>query len=226
MLSQPENRIDFRRIMDMGQILLVDLSGIGTEIRELLGSFILSLLHITTLSRSNVPIEKRKRFHIFCDEAHRFLRSPIEDLIVETRKFNVSLTLAHQYLRQFDQATRDGILTAGSTIIFNVDLNDSRYLAKDLQGKVQPEDLCMFEVGEAIARIGTRVIRLKTCNQAPIPSNSPRKQIIRQSHERYYCDPNRVGEIRSKPWGPADPDTASSPQTPADSEEYRYDQFE
>jgi hypothetical protein len=71
MLSQPENRIVFREIMDTGKILLLDLSGVGTEARDLLGSFVLSLFHIATLSRSKESSsERRKPFHIYCDEAH------------------------------------------------------------------------------------------------------------------------------------------------------------
>jgi hypothetical protein len=111
MLSQPESRINFREIMDTGKILLIDLADIGSDVRELLGSFILSLLHITALSRSDTAIEQRKLFHIFCDEAHRFLNASFEDLIAENRKFAVSLTLAHQYLEQFNKATRDAIDT-------------------------------------------------------------------------------------------------------------------
>ena len=40
MLSQPENLIDFRQIMDNKMILLVNLSTIGSEVREILGCFI------------------------------------------------------------------------------------------------------------------------------------------------------------------------------------------
>ncbi|MCX6832409.1 MAG: hypothetical protein NT028_09825 [candidate division Zixibacteria bacterium] len=111
MLSQPESRINFREIMDTGKILLIDLAELGSDVRELLGSFILSLLHIAALSRSDTAIEQRKPFHIFCDEAHRFLNASCEDLIAENRKFAVSLTLAHQYLEQFNKATRDAIDT-------------------------------------------------------------------------------------------------------------------
>ena len=42
MLSQPDSRIDFRQIMDEGKILLVNLSMIGSMVREILGCFILS----------------------------------------------------------------------------------------------------------------------------------------------------------------------------------------
>jgi len=195
MLSQPENKINFREIMDSGKILLIDLSGIGSDLRELLGSLILSFLHITALSRSDILIDQRKQFHVYCDEAHRFLTSTFEDMIAETRKFAVSMTLAHQYLRQFDRDMRDAILTAGSTIIFNVDMNDARYLAKDLQDLVKPEDMATFEVGDAIARIGTNIVKITTKEQVELPSENYCQKIIEESHRKYY---KPVQEIKNQ----------------------------
>ena len=107
MLSQPENRIDFRKIMDEGYILLVNLSNVGTILRGVLGCFILSQFHMAALSRSRLAVSKRKPFSIYVDEAHRFMTDAIEDLIAETRKYNVNLNIAHQYLSQFDKPRID-----------------------------------------------------------------------------------------------------------------------
>ncbi len=44
--------------MEAGKILLVDLSKVGPEVREILGCFMLSLLHLTALGpreRANGP---------------------------------------------------------------------------------------------------------------------------------------------------------------------------
>jgi len=85
MLSQPDSAINLRQIMDEGRIFLGNHSTIGSEAREILGCLIFSLLHRTALSRSDTPEEKR-RHHVYCDEAHRFLTDALEDLIAETRK--------------------------------------------------------------------------------------------------------------------------------------------
>jgi len=193
MLSQPDNLINFRQIMDEGMILLVNLSSIGSETRDILGCFILSLLHLTAISRSDTPFERRKPFHIYCDEAHRFMTPALEDLIGETRKFRVSLTLAHQYLSQFTQKKTDALSSVGTTIIFNVDTKDAQYLKKDLQGLANVEDLITLNIGEAIARIGTEVVRIKTLEPLQIPKKNLREQIINESHRRYY---KTVSEVR------------------------------
>jgi hypothetical protein len=197
MLSQPESRINFREIMDTGKILLVDLSGAGPEAGALLGSFILSLLRVTAIGRSDIPYEQRKDFHIYCDEAHKFLTTSLEDIIPEARKFKVSLTLAHQYMRQFSPEKRDSVLTTGTTLVFNVDLNDSAYLAKDFQGKVKAEDLAGFDVGDAIARIGTNVVRIKTKGRLKYLEDNLMQAIIDDSHRKYYRPATEIKKLIS-----------------------------
>ena len=194
MLAQPQNLIDFRNIMDEGKILLVDLSGLGSETREILGGFMLSVLHVTALCRSALPPEKRRPFHIHCDEAHRFTTDALEDLIMETRKYGVGLTLAHQYLSQFETRRKDALASVGTTVIFNVDTKDAAHLKKDLQDKVEVKDLIFLRVGEAIARIGTEIVRFRTPPPREIPKKHFRDRIIAESRRRYY---RPIGEVRA-----------------------------
>lgn len=203
MLSQAENLIDFRRIMDQGQILLINLSTIGSEEREILGCFILALLHLTALSRSELPVEKRRQFHIHVDEAHRFITESLEDLIAEPRKFGVSLTLAHHYFSQFGTKKIDALSSVGSTIIMNVDSKDARYLTKDLQKLVRYDDLITLRRGEAIVRIGTDIVRINTLEPLRIPHKHFKEEIIQHSHRLYYKPKQTICELirlRAKRW--------------------------
>jgi len=186
MLSQPESFIDFRKIMDNGQIVLVNLSTIGSEVREILGCFMLSLFHLAALGRSDIPIEQRKPFHIHVDEAHRFITDAMEDLIAETRKFGVSLNLAHHYFSQFGNKKIDALSSVGTTIIMNVDAKDARYLCKDLQNLVHYEDLITLKIDEAIARIGTDIVRFKKKGPLQIPEDNFKDEIIQRSLDIYY----------------------------------------
>jgi hypothetical protein len=188
MLSQPDNAIDLRQIMDHGQVLLVNLSGLGSETRNLLGCFLLALLHQTALARSARPVDTHTPYRIYCDEAHRFVTDALEDLIAETRKFNVSLTLAHQHMSQFPLRCRDALSSVGSTIIFKVDIQDAQHLTKDLQGRVEAKDLVTQTVGQAIARIDTDIVRLQACHFPTTPQQHCHDQIIQASRLR-YCKP-------------------------------------
>lgn len=229
MLSQPENRFNFRKIMDEGKILLIDLSNMDTNVKQVLGSFILSFFHLNALSRSNLPMENRRQFQIHCDEAHQFLTDTFDNLIAETRKYAVSLTLAHQYLSQFGKKKTDALSTVGSSIIFNVDKRDAEYLIKDLQGKVKVEELVSLGKGEAIARIGSEIVRIKT--RPPLNPLTPnyKDRIISESHSKYYKPVHEIKQwIRrrknewSKPFSALVP---SFPDRGGDAGEFVYDEF-
>jgi hypothetical protein len=231
MLSQPENRINFRKIMDEGKILLINLSNMDTSVKKVLGCFILSLFHINALSRSIIPIEDRRQFHIHCDEAHQFVvTDTFENLIAETRKYKVSLSLAHQYLSQLGKKKMDALSTVGSSIIFNVDKRDAEYLIKILQGKVRVEELVSLGKGEAIARIGSEIVRIKTRSPLKPPIPDCKDRIISESRRKYYKPAHEVCQwIRNRKdrWKkPALPLTSSFTEKGcSDSEEFVYDEF-
>ena len=193
MLSQPDSAFDFRQIMDEGKIFLANLSGLGSEVRELLGCLLLTLLHQSALGRSDMPEDLRRPYHIYLDEAHRFMTDSLEDVIAECRKYRVGLTLAHHYLSQFTRRKADALLSTGSTIIFNVDRRDAEYLAKDLRKLVKVDDLITLDVGQAVVRCGSQVVRIETIKPADKPAASLRDRIIEESRRR-YCRP--ADEVR------------------------------
>ncbi|MBT3379373.1 MAG: ATP-binding protein [Lentisphaerae bacterium] len=198
MFKQRESRIDLPTIMDTGMILLVDLSKIGPDIRDTLGGLILNSLLDATLSRTNQARDQRRPFSVYADEAHLFLAADaIEGLVTQARKFRVSFCLAHQYLRQFTASRVDGLSTVGTTMAGRIDKHDAQYLAKDLQGLVDPAKLTALDPYEMIARIGGDVVRFKTLDQpAPGPEELA-DRIVERSHQLYY---RRASELNGPGW--------------------------
>ena len=217
MLSQPDSAFDLRQVMDDGMILLVDLSTIGSEVREILGCFLLSLLHLTALGRDHTDADSLRPFHIHCDEVHRFVTDALEDLIVETRKFKVSLTLAHQYMSQFGTRKIEALSSVGTTIMFHVDSKDAQHLKKDLQGRVEVDDLTTLEVGQAITRIGNEIARIRTLQCFPPTEGDDRDMIIQQSRHRYYRSVDDVRQLvhrrRERWYGPFSPSAGNDKGT-------------
>ncbi len=203
MFSQRHSAFSIRQIMDERKILLVNLSTLGDEVRDVLGCFILALVHSAALTRSEMTVAERNQFHVYCDEAHRFMTEALENMIAEARKFGVSLTLAHQYLSQFAERKADALASVGATIIFNVNTKDAHRLVKDLRGQVDVETLIALERGQAIVRAGTEICRIRTLPPPPRPENSPRDAIITESHRRYYRLASEVrDELRYGQRGP------------------------
>jgi len=195
MLSQPHSAFNFRRIMDDGMIFLANLSSnIGTEVKKILGGFMVAIIHMTALGRSEIARERRRPFHMYLDEGYLFVTDSIEDIITNTPKYGVSLTIAHHYMRQFKTPQKmDALGSVGTKIVFNVDARDGKYLCKDFQKKVRVEDFLELGVGDAIVCCGTEITKIKTLKPLEIPEKNFREQIIAHSRAK-YCKP--AAEVR------------------------------
>lgn len=193
MFSQSESYFSFEHIMDSGKILIVNLAGVGPETRNVLGAFMVALMHVTALGRSKVAKNKRRPFHIYLDEAHRFVTDSLENIIAETRKYNVDLTLAHQYFKQFDTEVADALCSVGTTIAFNVDYRDAIMLSKAFQKKVEPEEFGNLSIGQAFVRSGRHMVKIDTPGPIEIRDKNCYQQIIDNSRSQYY---KHISQIR------------------------------
>lgn len=143
-LNQPHNEIDFRKIIDEKKIFITNLSKgkIGEDVCLLLGSLILSSFYLASLSRQDIPEEKRKSFFLFVDEFQNFVPENFTSILSEARKYRLCLTLAHQYLGQLDEKLREAIFgNVGTIIAFKVGAGDALYLEKEFLPEFSGEDL-------------------------------------------------------------------------------------
>lgn len=69
-LTDPEEDLRFRSIMDDGQILLVNLAKgqIGEDAAGLLGGMLVTTLGLAAFTRQDMPEPERRPFHIYLDE--------------------------------------------------------------------------------------------------------------------------------------------------------------
>lgn len=142
-LGQPRSKINLRQIMDEGKVLIVDLSKgkLGEDSASLLGSLLVTKLHLDAMSRADIPEDQRRDFHLYCDEFQNFVTGSFSTILSEARKYRLSLTLAHQYLGQLRE-TRDAIFgNVGTTIAFSTGYEDANILAQAMGGGLTPDDL-------------------------------------------------------------------------------------
>jgi len=97
------SRIDFRRVMDEGRIIIVNLSEgiITSDIANFLGSLILARIYMAGMSREDTPESQRRPFYVYIDEAPRFVTASIRDMLQSLRKYKVFMALASQHLDQY-----------------------------------------------------------------------------------------------------------------------------
>ena len=191
MLSNPENRLDFRKIMDDGNIFIVNLSRLSRSIQSILGCFIISLFQLNALVRK----ESRRRFDIHIDEVHRFaVSNSLESFIEEARKFNVTGSFSHQRNSQFDHRKVDAFSSTGASIIFKVNNRDASHFSRNLPGKIKVSDLTGLSQYEAFIRIGDEAIKINTLPPKKAQDTNFKEQIIALSHSRYYLPVNEIKE--------------------------------
>lgn len=129
-LGRPAS-IDFADIMDSGKVLLCDLSvgRIGRRPANLIGAFIVSGFAAAAEKRSGEPQD----FGLYVDECRNFLTDAFDTTLSESRKWRLSLVLAHQYATQLPEHVRDAILgNVGTVIAFQSGAKSAALLAPEL----------------------------------------------------------------------------------------------
>lgn len=143
-LTQRKSAFRLRRVMDEGKILLVNLAKgkLGEDTAALLGSLLVSRMHLAALSRADVPEEKRRDFHLYLDEFHGFTTASLAGMLSELRKYRLSLILAHQYMAQLDPEIRDAVVgNVGTMISFRIGAADAEQLAPEFRPEFSAADL-------------------------------------------------------------------------------------
>lgn len=125
--------LNFRNVLDHRLIVLVNLpKGIlGEEPTALMGAFLVAQLQKAALARANRS--GRLPFYLYLDEFQNYTTDNIKDILSKSRKYALSLTLAHQYLDQLAPDLRSAVLnTTGTLISFRVGYHDARQLVYDI----------------------------------------------------------------------------------------------
>jgi hypothetical protein len=133
MFECDRSSIDFRRIMDEGKMVVVNLSegALTSDVANFLGSMILARIYLAGMSREDASEEQRKPYFVYVDEAHRFTSSSLKDMLEALRKYRVYITLASQHLDQYVEGVREAIPNLCETIIcFSVGEATARRLAE------------------------------------------------------------------------------------------------
>ena len=134
MFVSPKSTFDFREIMDSGKILLVNLDKgqLNPNTSGLLGSLLMSKIQMAAFSRSDLPEERIRPFYLYIDEFQNFADESFTTILDESRKYQLSMTLAHQHLGQLDKKLKGSILAnCGLHAFFHMQWQDATLLARE-----------------------------------------------------------------------------------------------
>lgn len=155
--------------------------------------FILGLIQMIALKRADLKEADRVHTHLFIDEFHNFITPSIEEILTESRKYKLFLTLAHQSVSQISSPKfRDIIL--GNTNVKFIGNNSNKTLEamnKTLNEKLV--DVENLETGEFYIKAGNNpLIKVKNSDEYIGDKNSLSQDEWNESKEyqlnHYYRD--------------------------------------
>ena len=110
-IGQQESSFKFREVMDSKKILLINLSKgrLGEKNANLLGLIVVGKLFMAALSRADNPRAPYPPFYLYIDEFQNVTTNSIPGILSEARKYKLALSVAHQFLNQIEEKTRDAV---------------------------------------------------------------------------------------------------------------------
>ncbi len=136
MLGKQVSGFRMSQVMDEQKILIANLSKgqIGEDASTIIGSILVTSIQLSALYRAKQPLDKRIPFYLYVDESHSFLSLSFADILAETRKYGLSLFLAHQYIEQLNKDILSAIFgNVGTFICFRVGATDAEYLEREFE---------------------------------------------------------------------------------------------
>ncbi|MFA6005770.1 MAG: DUF87 domain-containing protein [Patescibacteria group bacterium] len=143
-IGQSKSSFDFRKVMDEGKILIINLSKgkLGEENSSFLGLVLIPKILAAAMSRADMPEEDRKDFFLYVDEFQNFATPDFATILSEARKYRLNLVVANQFIGQMEEEVKNAIFgNVGSIIGFRVGVTDANYLQHEFSPVFNEVDL-------------------------------------------------------------------------------------
>ena len=191
-VGQAHSSFDLRKIMDEKKIFIVNLSKgrMGETNASLLGSMLTVKIYLAAMSRADEPparMVKLPRFFFYVDEFQSMMNEAFADILSESRKYKLALTLANQYIEQMDEKVRDAVFgNIGTLVTFRVGPFDAETLKIVFEPTFTAEDLVGLGIGQIyltlmIDGVGSPPFSAQTIPPIESPHISYREDIITNS---------------------------------------------
>lgn len=147
-IGQSKSAFDFRKVMDEGKILLINLSKgrLGEENSNFLGLTLIPKILVAAMSRQEMPEEQRRDFFLYVDEFQNFATPDFATILSEARKYHLNLTVANQFIGQVEEEVKNAIFgNVGTMITYRVGVTDASYLQREYQPVFGESDLINIE---------------------------------------------------------------------------------
>lgn len=145
-IGQEKSSFNVLDIMDNEKIFLVNLSKgrLGEINANLIGLILVGKFLMAALGREN-PSEKPP-FYLYLDEFQNISTPSISAILSEARKYKLSLTMAHQYIKQLPENIKSAVFgNVGNKIVFRVSEEDAKFLEASFAPVFSAADIMKIE---------------------------------------------------------------------------------
>lgn len=174
-IAQEKSSFNFREVMDNQRILLVNLSKgrLGDINSSLIGLIMVGKLLMASLSRVDMPQERRKDFYLYIDEFQNVTTDSIATILSEARKYRLNLTITHQFIGQLKEEIRKAVFgNVGSMVSFRIGSDDAEFMAKQFKPVFNEQDLLNLDNAHAYVKL---LVRGQTAPPFSMNTHPPQK---------------------------------------------------
>ena len=195
-VGQPQSSFDLRKMMDEKKIFIVNLSKgrMGESNAALLGSMLTVKIYLAAMSRADEPPARMAvlpHCYFYVDEFQSMMNEAFADILSESRKYKLALTLANQYIEQMEENVRDAVFgNVGTLICFRVGPFDAEVLKTVFEPTFMAEDLVGLGLGQIyltlmIDGVGSAPFSAETIPPIEAPPVSYREDVIQNTRTTY-----------------------------------------
>ena len=199
-IGQVGTKLDIRKIMDEGKILIVNLSkgAIGEDASRLIGALLITKIQLAAMSRVDTPEPERRDFYLYVDEFQNFATESFSNILSEARKYHLGLVVAHQYITQMEEEVRDAVFgNVGTIVTFRVGAEDAEFLEKWYAPDFMAADIVNLGKREMYLKLMVNGITSKgfsarTSDSLKSMEESHQDEVIAFSRANYASDRDEV----------------------------------
>jgi hypothetical protein len=201
-IGQPRSTIDPREWVRGRRVVLIDTakSAVGEDTAALVGASLINLVALAVAEQGTLPERERRPVTLLIDEMQTMPGADYESILSELAKYGASIVLSTQSLARLDALDREQGRALRPTVFSNVDglfafqvsAGDAEYLAQELGGGLDPQDVLELGDYHCYARLSVGGERLPAFSVQldPPPTSDPAvaATLAEQSAERYGRD--------------------------------------
>ncbi|MFW0871295.1 MAG: type IV secretory system conjugative DNA transfer family protein [Patescibacteria group bacterium] len=195
-VGQSKSSFDLRQCMDEQKIVLVNLSigQVGEANANLLGSMLTTKIFLAGMSRASLSkgeLSQVPNFYLYIDEFQNLANDSFADILSQSRKYKLNLTLAHQYIEQMPETVRAAVFgNVGTMITFRVGATDAEIFEREFGMRFLASDFVSLDRYQIYLTLmidgaGSAPFSARTLPPLPVPAVSLRQEVIAHSRAHF-----------------------------------------